>query len=94
MFSNDPYSFFALHFLSNHVSPFTLPITSAIFNFISQQATPFNKVLLVKLMIPQMTKKYPAFYVIRSSSTYLQETATAPFPERVQFTLQRHSLIL
>lgn len=63
MFNNDPYSFFALHFfLSNHVPPFTFPITPVIFKFyLANKQLHSIKSFLWSWWYPT----YPAFYVIR-----------------------------
>lgn len=43
--------------------------------------TTCSKVLLEKLLVPQLVKKFPAFSEPDASSLYLQEPSTCPYPE-------------
>jgi hypothetical protein len=46
-----------------------------------QLLTPRNRVLLEKLTVAQLVKKFPTFYRTQGSFSYSQKPATGPYPE-------------
>jgi hypothetical protein len=52
---------------------------------------PWSRVLLEKLTVAQLVKKFPAFYGTRRSVHSSQQPATRPYPEPDEFTPHSHT---
>jgi hypothetical protein len=52
-----------------------------VYVFITKELPPWSTVLLEKLTVSQLVKKFPTFMEHESSLPYSQEPATGPYPE-------------
>jgi len=51
------------------------------FRLLIDKPTSWSRILLEKLIVTQLVKKFPAFYWTQTFITVSQEPATGPYPE-------------